>query len=96
MSDKFVDLTEIKDYCKVDYSEDKYDNFFNMLNEHITAAIQNWLGRNIVQKDYVEFFDIEDRQNTLFTHQYPIISVAGLTNNGKTLYENEDYYIYKD
>ena len=94
MSDKLVSITEIKDYCKIDYADEKHDPVLNLLNEHLTASIKMWLGRDIVLGTYSENFDIDYRQQSIFLHQYPIVSVAGLTHSGTALTENEDYYVY--
>lgn len=94
MSDKFVSMTEIKDYCKIDYAEEKHDPVLDLLNEHITASIKMWLGRDITLSTYSESFDIDYRQQSIFLHQYPITSVVGLTHGGSLLTEDEDYYVY--
>jgi hypothetical protein len=94
MTDKFVSMTEVKDYCKIDSAEDKYDTVLDLLNEHMTASIKMWLGRDITLGTYTEVFDIDYRQQAVFLNQYPIASVVGLTHGGALLTEDEDFYVY--
>jgi hypothetical protein len=94
MSDMFVSLAEIKNYCKIDSSEDKFDDVLNMLGANFTASIKSWLGRDITLGNYNENFDIDYRQQSIFLSQYPIASVAGVTHNGSPLTENVGFYVY--
>jgi len=94
MSEKFVSMTEVKDYCKIEQSDVRYDSVLDLLNEHITAAIKGWLGRNITVGTYSESFDVEPAQQTVFLSQYPVISLAGVTEGGTSLTEGADFYLY--
>ena len=94
MTDKFVSMTEIKHYLRIDLAEDKHNPVLNMLNEHKTRNIQDWIGRDITQDTYSEYFDIEEDQGSIFLAQYPISSVVGVTDNGIALTEDTDFYAY--
>jgi len=87
-------MNEIKDYCKIDYSEERYDTVLELLNEHMTASIKLWLSRDITIGSYDEEFDIDYRQQTVFLHQYPVNGIVGLTHGGILLTEDKDFYLY--
>ena len=88
-------LSEIRTYLKIDDPENKYDEILDFLNDNTTELIQQWLGRDIIQTQYTEEFDIEYDQNTVELAHYPVTSVAGVTDDGVGLTEDTDFEVYE-
>jgi len=69
------------------------DSALSQLEDQAASQVEGFTGRIFSQANYDEFFDVEDAEDTLFLRNFPIQSVAALTNDG-TLVSAGEMEIY--
>ena len=83
-------LARVKEYLGITAST--WDDQFNNHIAEVSAEIQSWLGRKIVETTSTgEKFDSSGRNDALIVTGFPVISVASLTEDGTALVEDTGF-----
>jgi len=95
LTQTFCGLTEVKRFLGFAGITD-HDLVLDDLLYEITSDFQNYMDRYIFMNDWAEKFDIETKEEACVQlKEYPIVSVAGLTDSSLTL-ESDDYMVYEE
>jgi len=86
-------LTEIKTY--LGETSTQWDSVISFLNDAVFEFLKKELGCEILRSDYSnEKITIARHQRLLFPKNYPVVSVASLTDSDGWAYiEDEDFYV---
>jgi len=87
-------INEIKENLKIDLSETKYDSVLELLNQLLSASVRMWAGKDLSLGTYIERFDIDKKQTTIFLHQYPVIKVIKFIFKNHVMKQENDFFVY--
>lgn len=74
----------------------EHDELLQSLLEEVTSDFQNYMDRWLFINDWYEKFDVEaEKQQCIQLKEYPIVSVASLTDASLVLTE-DNYLVYKE
>lgn len=96
---KIVTLDEVKSFLKI--SGNTYDTFLNALIDDATEAIESYIGKRIITRQFIEYHDGKSKES-LITNQYPIYNIDSIYDDADHDFESEDliatddYRIYYD
>jgi hypothetical protein len=89
----FTDLATVKRDAKITDTVADRDLVLNHYIEGVTRAMQDWMGRDIVQGTVVAEKIDGDGFDTVNTRHWPIISITSLDEDGVALVEDTDFEI---
>jgi len=90
-----VAITVLQEYLRIDLTDTSQNSLLGQLQVDAVGMIEGFLGRQLEQTTTHEQFDIDDEQDTIWLKNFPIQSIAALTNDG-SLVANADYKVYSD
>jgi hypothetical protein len=96
---KIVTLDEVKLFLKI--SGNAYDTFLSSLIDDATEAIESYIGKKVITRQFIEYQDGKNKQS-LITNQYPIYKISSIYDDedhdfgSDTLIATDDYRIYYD
>ena len=91
----FCNLTETKIFLGIP-GVTEHDILLQSMLEEVTSDFQNYMDRWIFADDWSEKFDIEtEKEQCLQLKEYPIVSVADLTDAALVITE-DDYLVYEE
>lgn len=66
------------------------DSVLNSMIAGVTRMMQDWMGRDIIEGTTIEKIDGHG-DDAIYTNEYPILTIAALTESGNSLVENTDF-----
>lgn len=89
----FTDLATVKRDAKITDTVTDRDLVLQHYIEGVTRAMQDWMGRDIVQGSVIDEKIDGDGDDEINTRHWPILSIASLDENGVALVADTDYEI---
>lgn len=93
--DFFTTLAKVKDDANISSVDATRDTVLNVLIAAVTRAMQDWMGRIIVQGTTTEKIDgfFSDK---IYTKHFPILEITALTEDSEALVEDTDFESVND